>query len=139
MSKKQEKKKKKRQEIAKKRVFARRLALRKQSSEDKKASRLERKFRKKIDPIIKDPEKKKIMEEIKNQKILSKLEKNAEILKQLEDAYLYEVEQKKKINEQLEMEGHKTLEEKMSALEEKAKETMTDEQKQSGMVDVSNS
>jgi hypothetical protein len=138
MSKKQEKKKKKRQDIAKKRVLSRRAALRKQSSDDKKAARLDRKFRQKIDPIIKDPEKKKIMEEIKNQRILSKLEKNAEILKQLEEAYIQETEQKKKINDQLEMEGHKTLKEKLSALEEKAKETMTEEQKQSGMIDISN-
>lgn len=138
MSKKQqERKKKKRLEIAKKRVLARRIALRKQTSADKQASRLDRKFRKKIDPIINDPEKKKIMEEIKNQKIISKLEKNAEILKQLEDAYINEVEQKKKINEQLEMEGHKTLKEKLSALDEKAKQAMTDDQKQSGMVDIS--
>lgn len=140
MSKKQqERKKKNRQEIAKKRVLARRKVLRKQVSDDKKSARLERKFRQKIDPIIKDPEKKKIMDELKNQKILSKLEKNAEILKRLEDAYLYEVDQKKKINDELEKEGHKTLKEKLSALDEKAKSHMTEEEKLSGMVDISDS
>lgn len=138
MSKKQqERKKKQREQKAKSRVLARRKALRKQIGDEKKAAKLERKFKKKETPFIKDPEKRKIMEEINNQKILSKLEKNAEILKQLEQAYINETEQKKQLNKQLETEGHKTLNEKLSALEQKIKEQMTEEEKESGMVDAS--
>lgn len=136
MSKKQQERKKKlREEIAKKRVLARRSALRKQASEDLKSSRLERKFRNKIQPIIKDEEKRKAMEQNKNQQILSKLEKNAEILRALEDEYLSEVNYKKQINEQLESEGHKTFKEKMDALNEKAMKNMTEEQKETGIIE----
>lgn len=136
MSKKQqERKKKQREQKAKMRVLARRNAIRKKSGEDKKSAALDRKFRTKIQPIIKDPLKKEVMEKIKNEKILSKLEKNAEILKALEKQYLDEVEQKNQINQQLEAEGHITLEEKMAALEKKIKETMTEEQKETGQID----
>jgi hypothetical protein len=138
MSKKQqERKKKQREEKAKMRVLARRNTIRKKNSEDKKAAVLDRKFRNKIQPIIKDPLKKEVMEKIKNEKILSKLEKNAEILKVLEKQYLDEVEQKNKINQQLEAEGHITLEEKMAALEKKIRDNMTEEQKETGRIDKS--
>jgi hypothetical protein len=46
---------------------------------------------------------------------LSQLEKNILILKALEEEYNREVEQKAKINQQLENEGYYTLEEKMEA------------------------
>ena len=49
-------KKKQRKEIAKKRVLARRSALRKQASENLQSARLDRKFREKISPFIKDEE-----------------------------------------------------------------------------------
>lgn len=139
MHKKQEKKKKKREEIAKKRVLARRKVLRKQASEDKQAGRLNRKFRERIIPVIKDPEKQKIMEQQKNEQILSKLEKNAAILKALEDEYLDEMNQKKEINERLEAEGHVNLKDKLNALDQKVKETMTEAEKESGQIDLSQS
>lgn len=136
MSKKQQEKKKKlREEIAKKRVLARRSALRKQASDNLKSSRLEKKFRTKIQPIIKDEEKRKMIEQSKNDHILSKLEKNAEILRALEDEYLSEVNYKKQINEQLESEGHMTFKEKMDALNEKAVKNMTEEQKETGIIE----
>lgn len=137
MNKKQkERKDKKRKEIAKKRVLSRRDSLRKQSRENLKAARLERKFRNKMDPIIKDPEKKKILEEIKESKILSKLEKNAEILKALESQYENEINQKKEFNEKLESEGYLTLSEKLNAIDKKNKEQMTEEQMETGQIDV---
>lgn len=136
MSKKQQERKKKlREEIAKKRVLARRTILRKQASENLKSSRLEKKFREKIKPIIKDEGKNKIMEDRKNEKILSKLEKNLEILKALEDEYLEELNQKKQINENLESEGHLTFKEKMDALNEKIKQNMTPQQKETGIIE----
>ena len=137
MSKKQkERKKKSRELIAKKRVLARRKALRKQTSEQLSESRLEKKFRNKIEPIIKDPEKQKIMQEQKNQRILSKLEKNAEILKALEEQYEEEMNCKKEINKKLEEEGNFTLKEKLDALDKKARENMTEAEKETGTVDL---
>lgn len=138
MSKKQqERKKKKREEIAKKRVLARRNSLRKQSSEEKKAARLDKKFRQKAQPIIKDENKRKIMEDLRNEKILSKLEQNAEILKALEAQYQEEINSKKNINQELESEGCATLKEKLDLLDKKAQENMTESEKQSGMIDFS--
>lgn len=137
MSKKQkEKKKKQREQKSKSRVLAKRKILRQQLSDEKKKSRLDKKFRSKIKPIIKDPEKRKIMENIINEKILSKLEKNAEILRQLEQSYLNEIEHKKALNQQLESEGHSTIEQKLSALENKIKEKMNDEEIESGRIDT---
>lgn len=137
MSKKQqERKKKKRQEIAKKRVLARRKALRSQLSENKKTSRLDKKFREKISPIVKDLDKKKDMEDKKNEKILSKLEKNAEILKALEDEYLEEMNRKKIINEKLESEGHYTLKDKLNALDKHAQDFMTEQENVEGKIDL---
>jgi hypothetical protein len=136
MSKKQQERKKKlREEVAKKRVLARRSYLRNQTSQNLQASRLERKFRQRADPFVKDEGKKKIMEQVKNEKILSKLEKNAEILKALENEYLNEMGQKKQFNEQLEAEGHLTLKDKMSALDQKARENMTEAQLEQGVID----
>jgi membrane carboxypeptidase/penicillin-binding protein PbpC len=134
-----ERKKKQREEKAKSRVFSRRKAMRKISSEEKQASRLERKFRTKQKPFVKDQLKREAMEKINNEKILSKLEKNAEILRALESEYEKELENKKTINEKLESEGHLTLEEKMSALEKKVKDNMTESQINSGTIDMSES
>ena len=140
MSKKQKEKKKKLREIvAKKRVLARRKSLRKQTSEQLFESRLEKKFRNKIEPIVKDQEKQKIMQEQKNQRILSKLEKNAEILKALEEQYEEEMNCKKEINKKLEEEGNSTLKEKLDALDKKARENMTESEKETGMVDLTKS
>lgn len=136
MSKKQQERKNKlRKEIAKKRVLARREVLRKQASEDLKSARLQKKFRERVDPIVKDEEKRKAMEQAKNEKILSKLEKNAEILKYLENEYLSEIDQKKQVNDKLELEGHVTLKEKMDALDKKIRENMTEEQKETGIIE----
>jgi hypothetical protein len=131
----QERKKKKREEIAKKRVLARRNKLRQQSSQNKQAGRLDRKFRTRSEPVIKDAEKKRILEEKRNEQILSKLEKNAEILRALEDEYLVEINQKKAINEKLEAEGHLTLKDKLSALDKQVQDSMTEEEKETGRID----
>lgn len=138
MSKKQkEKKKKARELVAKKRVLARRVKLRKQVSEDRKLAKLDKKFREKIEPIIKDPEKRKAMQEMKKSDLLKKLEKNAEILKALEDQYNQEINYKNEINDKLESEGHHTIKEKLDALDKKNQENMTQEEKESGKIDLS--
>ena len=132
-----ERKQKQREEKAKGKVFSRRKAMRKISSEEKQASRLERKFRTKQKPFVKNQLKREAMEKMNNEKILSKLEKNAELLRALESEYEKELENKKIINKKLESEGHVTLEEKMSALEKKVRSNMTDGQINSGTIDMS--
>jgi hypothetical protein len=132
-----ERKKKVREIIAKNRVLARRNSLRKQASDEKKLSRLNKKFRDKVNPIIKDEEKRKMMEDLKNQKILSKLEKNAEILKALEKNYEDELNRKKEINSELEAEGYVTLQEKVNAMGKKAIECLDEKQQETGEIDLS--
>lgn len=134
-----ERKEKERKEKAKKRILARRKKIRDQYGQDKKAARLDRKFRTKQKPFIKDEIKRETMEKINNEKVLSKLEKNAELLKFLESEYERELNNKKIINEKLESEGHVTLEEKMSALEKKIKENMSESELESGKIDISDS
>jgi hypothetical protein len=136
MSKKQQEKKKKQREIiAKKRVEARRKILLKEKQEKNKAAKLERKFRTKVQPIIKDKNKMIEFEENKQEKIKNQINKNIEILKGLENEYLKEQEYKKQFNQELEAEGHVTLKEKLEALNLKAKDSMSDEEIETGLVD----
>jgi hypothetical protein len=136
MSKKQkERKKKEREQIAKKRVNSRRKILLKDKQERAKAARLERKFRNKMTPIIKDQNKKIEIEENKKEKTVQQLQKNIQILEALEAEYLKEQENKKCFNEQLESEGHVSLKEKLEALNLKAQDIMTEEEKETGLMD----
>ena len=132
-----EKKKKSRELKAKARVAARRHKLGQIKKEEKQSARLSKKFRDKIKPIVKDPEAKKKLEEIEAKKTLEKLEKNMQVLKALEEEYIKEKEAKKQLNEELEAEGYSTLKEKMKALEDRAKASMTPEEAETGMIDAS--
>ena len=131
-----ERKKKAREQKAKARVEARRHKMNLIKKDERKSEILNRRFREKIEPIIKDPEVKKRMDDAKMQRNLKKLEKNAEILKALEAEYELEQKRKREINEILEAEGHKTLEEKLKALEEKAKSSMSEVEAETGMIDL---
>ena len=64
-----ERKQKQREEKAKGKVFSRRKAMRKISSEEKQASRLERKFRTKQKPFVKNQLKREAMEKMNNEKV----------------------------------------------------------------------
>ena len=133
---KQLKKKKARELKGKARSAARRHKLEQIKRDEKKGAKLNRRFREKIVPFVKDPEKKRVMEEKSNQKSIEKLEKNMQILKALEDEHLREAEERRKINESLEAEGHITLQDKVKALEEKARASLDDEQAASGGIDL---
>ena len=76
------------------------------------------------------------MEEAEAKKARQKIEKNMEILKALEDEYLKEKDQKRILNETLEAEGHITLKDKINALEEKARNSMTDSEAATGQIDL---
>jgi hypothetical protein len=133
-----EKKKKAREMKAKARVLSRRQKLDQLKKEERRGARLSKKFREKLKPIVKDPEAKKRFEEIESKKTLEKLEKNMQVLKALEEEYIREKEAKKQLNEELEAEGHTTLKEKMKALEDRAKSSMTPEEAETGMIDAVN-
>lgn len=129
-----EKKKKARELKAKARVSARRHKLDQLKKRDKQESKLNNKFREKLQPIIKDPEVKKKFDEIEAKKTAEKIEKNLQILKALEDEYIREKEYKKQLNDELEAEGHLTFKDKMNALEEKARSNMTEKQAENGII-----
>jgi len=136
-TKKQQQKKKARELKGKARAASRRHKLLQIKKEESRASKLNTQFREKLAPFVKDPEKKKKFEEIEQQKNLKKIERNMEVLKALEEEYVREKEQKKQLNEQLESEGHVTLQEKLNALENKARSGMTPEEAETGMIDAS--
>ena len=133
---KQLQKKKARELKGKARAAARRHKLEQIKRDERKGAKLNRRFREKIVPFIKDPEKKKAIEEKSNQKSIEKLEKNMQILKALEEEHLREAEERRKINESLEAEGHITLQDKVKALEEKARASLDEEQAASGGIDL---
>lgn len=130
MSKKQqERKKKKREEIAKNRVLKRREFIR----QEKKKSLMEQKLEKetnesvygKQQPILNKDLSLSVSEEETNEMpedVREKINHNMKILEALEEEYDKEVNQRKKINDKLEKEGHTTMKEKMDALHKKALE-----------------
>jgi hypothetical protein len=132
-----EKKKKAREQKGRARVAAQRHKMQILKKGERRQAMLDKKFREKIVPFIKDPEKRKAMEEVEAKKSRQKIEKNLEILKALEDEYLKEKEMKKTLNETLEAEGHVTLKDKINALEDKARCSMTESEAQSGQIDLS--
>lgn len=122
IKKQRERKKKQRELKGRARVLARRNKLREDMRNERRSASLDRKFREKIKPIIKDPEKRAALEEAEKSKVLERLQRNAEILKALEEQYQSDMEAKKSINESLEAEGHVDLKDKFNALESKARE-----------------
>ena len=131
-----ERKKKAREAKAKSRVESRRHKISLATKEHRRGEKLNHKFREKIAPFVKDPEKKKIMEEVEKKKSIQKLERNMQILKALEDEYEQNKEQKKFVNEKLEAEGHLTLKEKIQALETKARDSLDGIAGESGQIDL---
>ena len=74
---------------------------------------------------------------LNNKKSRDKLERNMQILKALEEEYEKDKDAKKALNDQLESEGHVTLQDKLNALEKKARESMTGEETETGQIDLS--
>jgi hypothetical protein len=120
----QERKKKAREDKGRARSAARRHKIHEAAREERKSALLERKFREKIKPIVNDPEKRARIEQAEKQRAMERLQKNAEILKALEDEYVKDVETKNAINEALESEGHHTLKDKLGAIESKARDVV---------------
>lgn len=120
----QERKKKAREEKGRARSATRRHKLQQATRDERRSSLLERRFREKIKPIVKDPEKKEAMEQAERGRAMERLRHNAEILKALEEEYLRDLEAKKSVNEALEAEGHETLKDKLGAIEAKAREAV---------------
>lgn len=118
----QERKKKAREQKARARVEVRRHKLGLARRDERRSAALERRFRDKPQPIINDPEKKAAMEQAEKNKAMERLQRNAEILKALEEQYQKDLESKKAINDSLEAEGHLDLKDKVKAMEEKARE-----------------
>jgi len=136
-SKKQKERKIKNKKIkAKSRILNRRKKIEELKKEEKRNYMINEKFREKIDPIVKDLDKKKKIEEIKSLKSKEKLEKNMEILKALEEQYMQEKQKKDDLNKNLEEMGHSTLQDKLNALESKSRKQMTQEEQETGAIDL---
>lgn len=119
----QERKKKEREQKAKSRVLARRHKFRAAIKDEKRARLLDDRFREKAKPFVKDPEKKAAMEAAEENKVKERLERNAQILKALEEEYEAEQARRKEINLNLESQGHDTLKDKLNAMESVARES----------------
>jgi hypothetical protein len=116
-----EKKKKDRENKSKARVLARRHQIRSAIKEEAKAKKLEKKFRDKIKPFVKDSNKKAIMDAADESRVKERLERNMQILKALEEEYESEQSKKNEINQSLESQGHETLKDKLNAIEDIAR------------------
>ena len=128
----QERKKKEREQKAKSRVLARRHKFRMAMRDESRARRLENKFREKIKPFVKDPEKKAEMDAAEENKVKERLERNARILKALEDEYESEQAKRREINQDLESMGHETLKDKLNAMESVARESEGESSSEAG-------
>lgn len=135
-TKKQLQKKKARELKGKARAAARRHKLEQIKRDEKRGAKLNKKFREKLVPFVKDPEKKRQIEEGNNRKSIEMLERNMQILKALEEEHLREAEKRRRINESLEAEGHTTLQDKVKALEEKARASMNASDAEPGGIDL---
>jgi len=136
-TKKQTQKKKAREEKGKARSAARRHKLQQISRDERRKAVLDRKFRDKVAPVVKDPQKRLEMGEAEKKKVLERLQRNAEILKALEEEYERDLELKKSVNESLEAEGYFDLKDKVAALESKARESMSTAESETGSIDLS--
>jgi hypothetical protein len=128
-----EKKKKARERDSKAKVLKRRAEMRAKAKYERQLEAEHEESRSKPQPYMKPETRRRLNEEHQQQavekdaEIKEKLEHNLEILKALEEEYLAEQEAKKQANEELEAEGHNTLQEKMDALAERAEEKMKEE------------
>ena len=121
-----ERKLKKKAEEKKASLLRRRKAVAKNEKEAHKAKlimkMLEEDKHGKQQPFIKDPEARALNRRIKRQKTIEKIEANLAVLEEIQNQFYAEQEARKQLNENLEDEGYKTLEEKMKGIGEQAKE-----------------
>lgn len=121
-----ERKLQKKKEEKKVKLVKKRAAMVKNEKEAKRANSIMKLLEEdrggKLQPFIKDPEKRAFNRKVKRQKTIEKLEANMLILEEIQKQFDFEQEARKKLNENLEDEGHKTMEEKMKAIGEQAKE-----------------
>lgn len=115
----QERKKKNREKKAKEKVLRIREALREKQRYEKMIDKDVRENRERFKPFVRG-----IEDTPKDKNVREQIQKNMELLKNLEDEYLHEQEAKQALNADLETEGNLTLKQKLDALEDKAKENL---------------
>lgn len=98
-------------------IRAERKAMREEVIKDLEMQQLEHGKVQQLLPGNPEAAERKLVE--REQKVVSKLKKNLEILKELEAEYDREQSSRKTVNEQLEAEGFKTIKDKMDALQKK--------------------
>jgi len=121
-----ERKLQKKKEEKKVKLLKKRAAMTKSEKEAKRANAimklLEEDRSGKLQPFIKDPEKRAYNRKVKRQKTIEKLEANMVILEGLQKQFESEQEARLALNNQLEDEGNLTMQEKMKSIGEQAKE-----------------
>lgn len=121
------KKKKEREKLAKKKVLARRNAMRMEKIEENKFNKKLKRIKElKKDMVELDKWADNILCNMKND-TLSQLEKNAKILKEIEKEYEKEFSKKKKLNDDLEKKGLHSLQEKLNHLHNELAEKQKNE------------
>ena len=105
-------------------IRAERKAMREELIKDIEMQQLEHGKVQQLLPGNPDAAERKLAE--REQKVVSKLKKNLEILKELETEYNREQASRKTVNEQLEAEGFKTIKDKMDALQKKLHQYATE-------------
>lgn len=115
----QERKKKNREKKAKEKVLRIREALREKQRYEKMIDKDVRENRERLKPYVRGVE-----DTVKDKNVREQIQRNMELLKNLEDEYLKEQEAKQTLNASLETEGNTTLKQKLDALEDQAKEKL---------------
>ena len=116
------KKRKDREKKSKQKVLRRRDAIRRERKEELKKMRLEQSVQPKQNPIV-NMKKKDVSVSNKDEIIKEQLLKNQQILKALEEEFQKEQENRNNLNENLESEGHGSLQEKLNAMHKKVVES----------------
>jgi uncharacterized membrane protein YccC len=116
---KQQAKKKAKEREDRKKILEKRAVLRKQAKEVREEFRRDKRI-KRLQRALDDfgTRSKEELEELPDS-TLNQLEKNAQILRALEQEYEKEQAEKKKLNESLEDQGHDTLDSKLKVLQER--------------------
>lgn len=115
MNQRQKDKKRKKKEVVKKERLAKKYAqLQKVREEEKQKQIAEMAGRPKVYTIRKPLTGEKLKQ--KQEEIKAKIERNLQIIEELEKEHAKEQEARKRINEKLEQEGHVTLEQKIKAI-----------------------
>jgi len=110
-----EKKKKARERKAKEKVLKNRTKMRAKAKHEREVAKIDDEHSYKQQPYMKPETRERIKAE-KDEQVRQQLEHNMEILKALEEEYEADVQARAELNDELEANGHETLQEKLDTI-----------------------